>query len=60
MELLSDKLEIVDNGYDRSINKYKKVKYGIVEYPSTNEILKELDKLETEITVRLAELRRML
>lgn len=54
------KQEIVDNGYDLSINKYKKTEYVAVEYPPTSEILDKLDKLEEEITVGLKELRRML
>ena len=52
--------EIAENGYDLSINKYKKTEYVPVEYPPTSEILDELDKLEQEITARLAELRGML
>lgn len=54
------KSEIVDKGYDLSINKYKKTVYVPVEYPPTSEILDELDKLEAEITAGLAELRRLL
>ena len=33
------KAEIVENGYDLSINKYKKTEYKPVEYPSTQEIM---------------------
>ena len=54
------KQEIVDNGYDLSINKYKKTEYVAVEYPSTAEIMDELDRLQTEISTGLAELRGML
>ncbi len=54
------KQEIVDNGYDLSINKYKKTEYVAVEYPPTSEILDKLDKLEEEITAGLKELRGML
>lgn len=50
------KAEIVENGYDLSINKYKKTKYVAVEYPSTLEILTDLNELEMEITKGLAEL----
>ena len=50
------KAEIVDNGYDLSINKYKKVEYTPVEYPPTSEILKELRDLEAEISKGLDEL----
>lgn len=54
------KQEIVDNGYDLSINKYKKTEYVAVEYPSTAEILDELERLQNEISEGLAELRGML
>lgn len=54
------KEEIVENGYDLSINKYKKTEYVPVEYPPTSEILDELEKLETEIAQGLKELREML
>lgn len=52
--------EIADNDYDLSINKYKKVEYVPVEYPSTTEIMADLHELETEITAGLAELEEML
>ncbi|MCD8015530.1 MAG: type I restriction-modification system subunit M [Lachnospiraceae bacterium] len=54
------KQEIVDNGYDLSINKYKKTEYVSVEYPPTSEILDRLDELEVEIAKGLKELRGML
>lgn len=54
------KQEIVDNGYDLSINKYKKTEYVAVEYAPTSEILDELDRLQNEISAGLAELRGML
>ena len=53
------KAEIADNGYDLSINKYKKVEYVPVEYPSTQEILADLKELEREITAGLTELEEM-
>ena len=52
--------EIVDNGYDLSINKYKKTEYVSVEYPSTAEILDRLDELEAEIASEMKELRKIL
>ena len=52
--------EIVDNGYDLSINKYKQVEYTPVEYPPTAEIMADLHALEAEITAGLAELEGML
>ena len=54
------KQEITDNDYDLSINKYKKVEYMPVEYPSTAEIMADLHELEMEITAGLAELEGML
>ena len=51
--------EIAANGYDLSINKYKKVEYVPVEYPSTQEILADLNELEMEISAGLAELEEM-
>ena len=54
------KKEIVDNGYDLSINKYKKTEYKPVESAPTSEIMAELHELEMEITKGLAELEEML
>ena len=54
------KAEIVENGYDLSINKYKKTEYVAVEYPSTTELLADLHELEMQITAGLAELEGML
>lgn len=54
------KAEIVENGYDLSINKYKKTEYKPVEYPSTKEIMADLHELEMQITQELAELEGML
>ena len=57
---LVPKQEIVDNGYDLSINKYKQVEYKPVEYPPTSEILKELRDLEAKIGKGLDELEGMI
>ena len=54
------KQEIVDNEYDLSINKYKKVDYVAVEYPPTEVILAEIEKLNKQIDSETAELRKML
>lgn len=54
------KQEIVDNRYDLSINKYKKIEYVPVEYPPTSEILGELDALEAQIAAEMRRLREML
>ena len=55
-----DKQDIVDNEYYLSTNKYGKVEYVPVEYPSTQEIMANLHELEMEITKNLAELEEML
>lgn len=52
--------EIIDNGYDLSINKYKEVVYEKVEYEPTEVILGKIEALETEIQAELAELKKML
>ena len=57
---LVGKKEIVDNGYDLSINKYKEVEYVPVEYPPTEEILDKIMELEREVAEELAELKTML
>ena len=57
---LVPKQEIVDNGYDLSINKYKQVEYKPVEHPPTSEILAELKELEQEINRGLEELEGMI
>ncbi len=57
---LVPKQEIVDNGYDLSINKYKQVEYKPVEYPPTSEILSELNALEQKIAQGLKELEGMI
>ena len=54
------KQEIVDNGYDLSINKYKKVEYAAEEYPSTSEILARIEDTETEILEKINKLRSVL
>ena len=55
-----EKKEIVDNGYDLSINKYKEIEYIPVEYPPTVEIMAEIHELEMEIGSNLAQLSEML
>ena len=54
------KSEIVENGYDLSINKYKKTEYVAVEYPPTSEILAEIRELQKQIDAGLCELEGML
>ena len=54
------KQEIVDNGYDLSINKYKQVEYEKIEYPATSEILANIKALDKEIAKEMEELEAML
>lgn len=35
--------EIIENGYDLSINKYKQIEYVAKEYPPTSEIIKDIE-----------------
>lgn len=55
-----EKKEIVENGYDLSINKYKEVEYIPVEYPPTEEIMDKIMELDAEIEREMQELRKML
>lgn len=57
---LVPKQEIVDNGYDLSINKYKEIEYVPVEYPPTQEIMAELRELERQIGQEMDELEKLL
>lgn len=54
------KMEIAENGYDLSINKYKKTEYIPVEYPPTSEIMAQLRKMEKQIGTAMDELDKML
>ena len=54
------KEEIVSNGYDLSINKYKEVVYEKVEYPPTEEILQEIFNLQEQISKELIDLKNLL
>jgi type I restriction enzyme M protein len=54
------KKDIVEKGYDLSINRYKEIEYIPVEYPPTSEILAEIMKLDAEASKELAELKSML
>ena len=57
---LVPKAEIVENGYDLSINKYKKTEYKPVEYPPTSEIMAELRELEMQIGEEMSKLEELL
>lgn len=54
------KQEIIDNEYDLSINKYKKVEYVAVEYPPTSEIMDKIIELDSQVAKELQELKAML
>ncbi len=53
---LVSKVEIVENGYDLSINKYKKTIYVREDYPPTKDILAEIKALDLEIARGIEEL----
>ena len=55
-----EKSEIAENGYDLSINKYKKVEYIPVEYPPTSELLADLKQLDMEINYNMKKLEALL
>ena len=57
---LVPKAEIVGNGYDLSINKYKQSAYVEEKYPHPLEIMADINELEKQITTGLAELEDML
>ncbi|MCX7749201.1 MAG: type I restriction-modification system subunit M [Clostridia bacterium] len=57
---LVPKQEIADNDYDLSINKYKKTVSKATEYPSTQEIMADLNDIESRILTGLKELEAML
>ena len=57
---LVPKAEIVNNGYDLSINKYKQSTYVEESYPHPREILAEIGVIEREIAEGLRKLEAML
>ena len=57
---LVPKAEIVANGYDLSLNRYKEVVHEIVDHDSPKKILTRLAKLEDEITKGRKELEGLL
>ena len=52
--------EIKNNDYDLSINKYKETEYIPIEYPPTEEILAEIEKINKQVEKETAELRKLL
>ena len=57
---LVPKADIVNNGYDLSINKYKQSTYVEENYPHPKEILAEINSLELEIQSGLKELEALI
>ncbi|MCB0984152.1 MAG: SAM-dependent DNA methyltransferase [Ilumatobacter sp.] len=54
------KADIVSNGYDLSINRYKEIVHDEVEHQSPQAIIEELEHLEAEIQSGLTDLKAML
>jgi type I restriction enzyme M protein len=54
------KSELVENDYDLSISKYKKVVYDEIEYKEPSVIFEALEGIETDINKGLAELKAMI
>jgi type I restriction enzyme M protein len=54
------KSDIVEQGYDLSINRYKEVVHEEVDHRAPQAILDELESIEKDITAGMKELRRML
>ena len=52
--------EIIENGYDLSINKYRKVEREVVQYRSTSEILKDITDLNDKEEKVFSELSKMI
>ncbi|GHJ11132.1 DNA methyltransferase [Micromonospora humidisoli] len=54
------KADIVEQGYDLSLNRYKEVVHEAVEHRAPLDVLADLERLESEIQQGMAELRAML
>lgn len=52
--------EIIENGYDLSINRYKEIEYEEVQYEDPKVILADIKKLENEIMEGIKELEGMI
>lgn len=52
--------DIIANDYDLSINKYKETVYETVEYESTEVIFGRIEELENQISIEMAELKKLL
>lgn len=54
------KADIVAQGYDLSLNRYKEIEYDEVEHRAPLDIIADIEKLEAEIAQGMAELKAML
>lgn len=54
------KAEIVEQGYDLSLNRYKEIEYEEVEHRDPADIIADIKQLNAEIDRELAELEEML
>ena len=54
------KTDIVEQGYDLSLNRYKEIEYGDVEHRDPLDIIADIEKLNAEIAAGVAELKAML
>ena len=52
--------DIIENDYDLSINRYKEIEYEEIEYPATDIILADIEKLSNGIDSDLIELKKLL
>lgn len=52
--------EIIENGYDLSINKYKEVVYETIEYDPPHVIMERIDEIDNEIATLKAQLKELL
>jgi type I restriction enzyme M protein len=57
---LVSKAEIAENGYDLSLNRYKEVEHEEIYHKEPADIIVDLEKLEQEITLGMAELKVLL
>ncbi|WP_048198359.1 hypothetical protein [Methanocella arvoryzae] len=52
--------EIRENGYDRSISRYKEMEYEEVEYEKPEVIIHRIEEIEGQILTNIAELKKLL
>lgn len=57
---LVPRAEIAENGYDLSLNRYKEVEHEEIDHKEPADIIVDLEKLEREITLGMAELKLLL